>query len=131
MQQVLTGTQFARRLRNFAAMAAEREQLLYERTVDHVELSMTVGSHVTGAPGVPVKSGDLLRSYQRTGSIAARDVAIVSNLPYAHIIEHNRRGAQLRSKVGGFHSNKITRLNFRLIVAYELALVKSQVRLRA
>lgn len=131
MQQVLTPKQFAKALDKIAALTTQREALLYSRVVAHVELSATLGSAITGAPGVPVRSGDLLRSYRRVGTEAERNVAIVSNSPYAHVIEHNRRGAVLRSRVGGFHSLKITRLNFRLIVQYELPMVIKAIPLSA
>jgi hypothetical protein len=54
-----------------------------------------------------------------------RTTRIHSTAEYAPIIEDNRRGAVLRSRVGGFHSVKLTRNGWRRIVAYELAKVKS------
>ena len=108
-------------------MTEEREALLYGRIVDHVERSIRFGSGVTGAPGQPVKTGALRDSFIEEGSRAARLVTISSTLPYAHDRENNFRHATQRSSVGGSHSVKITRLNWRLIVAHELAIVKAQV----
>jgi len=97
--------------------------------LDHAERSIKFGSATTGAPGQPVRSGNLLRSFHQEGSKSAQDIFIVSRISYANIIENNFRRATLRSAVGGFHSVKITRVNFRWIVRHELAIVKEEVRM--
>lgn len=119
---------FHRTLRRHAQMAKDREQLLYSRSVDHAETSIRFGSPVTGAPGQPVRSGKLRDSYHQIGDKKTQSIVILSLLPYANVIENNFRRATLRSKVGGWHSVKITRLNFRLIIEYELAITKALVK---
>lgn len=119
--------EFSQTLRRFAGMAERREQVLFERIVNHVERSVRYGSPTTGAPGQPVDTGELLRSWYRTGSIQSRVVSLASDLPYAPIIEDNFRGAQLRSKVGGFHSVKLTKHGFKAIIRQELGVTKSKI----
>ena len=119
---------------NFRKMVTEWEDLtlarfdlLIDRVGNHCYRSITVGSPLTGAPGQPVKSSALLKSWRRLSQEDRRRVLIVSNLIYAPIIEDNWRGARLRSSVGGFHSVKMTKAAFPLIVAYELEIVKRSV----
>jgi len=97
---------------------------LIQRVNNHVERSLRFGSHVTGAPGQPVKTRFLLESYIRGGSLATGVISHSFTAPYASIIEHNARGATLRSKVGGWHSVKLTRLGFNRIVDYEATKMK-------
>lgn len=100
-----------------------RERALYNNVRDHAFRSIRFGSPVTGAPGQPVDKGDLLKSY-KVKRLGSRRDEISSPLSYAPIIEDNRRGAQLRSKVGGFHSIKMTRIGWRRIVEYEMKKLK-------
>jgi len=106
------------------AKARAREQSIYNACVRHVKRSIVYGSPVTGAPGQPVDTGDLRKSY-RIRRIGKRERTVSSPLIYAPIIEDNRRGATLRSKVGGFHSIKLTRLGWARIVSHETARVKA------
>lgn len=116
---------FRQQLDVFVADTRLKEEVLFTRVVDHVGRSITVGSAVTGAPGQPVKTGRLLRSWRKHGSLVNRLVTWAShNVPYATIIEENLRGAMLRSKVGGFHSVELTKRNFPLLVRYELSQIE-------
>lgn len=110
---------FQRQMERFADKVRRRERVLYDRVNDHVGRSIKHGSAVTGAPGQPVRTGALLASWRNDRS-NPRVTRWFSNLVYAPIIEDNRRGAQLRSKVGGFHSVKMTRHGFLAIVRHEL-----------
>lgn len=112
-------SQFAKELQAFVNKARSREGTLYRRATVHAFESIRHGSAVTGAPGQPVDTGELLASWQLTPT-GRRTATMLSNAVHADIIEHNRRGATLRSKVGGFHSVKLTRLGWRRIVAHEL-----------
>jgi hypothetical protein len=116
---------FARKLNGFAELSEDRFRLLFLRTAREAYRSIKFGSEVTGAPGQPVKTRKLLNSWRITGTAASGTITMQTDLHYAPIIEDNFRGATLRSKVGGFHSVKITRLNFRYIVSSELRKVKS------
>lgn len=121
---------FARTLRRHAAMAMEREELLYQRSFDHATRSVLDGSEVTGAPGQPFRTGNLYRAFHVTGSLASQNAALVADLeqaPYAPIVEDNLHGARYHN--GGPHSIKITRVNFRHIVRHELARVKKEVKM--
>jgi hypothetical protein len=103
----------------FTDKARGRERALFTNVVSATEDSIKRGSAVTGAPGQPVDTGNLLGSW--TTQFEGRRVALVStNVSYAPEIEDNERGAQLRSEVGGFHSTKLTRAGFERIVEDEL-----------
>jgi hypothetical protein len=80
-----------------------------------VKESIVNGSPLTGAPGQPVDTGNLKSSWQLV--FASTKAAIIgTNVKYARVIEDNTRGALLRSKVGGFHSVKLTLQGFKRIV---------------
>lgn len=102
------------------AKVRRKELALFHAVTAHAYQSIVEGSAVTGAPGQPVDTGALKRSYSMVKEVRRRHSVIRSGLSYAPIIEDNRRGAQLRSKVGGFHSIKMTRVGWRRIVAYEM-----------
>ncbi len=74
-----------------------------------VHASVKVGSPTTGAPGQPVDTGNLRNSWILG---IGPDVAEIStNVEYARAIEDGigaHGPLQLRSKVGGFHSVKLT-----------------------
>jgi hypothetical protein len=110
---------FEQDMARFLSKVHSRERTLYRRCCEHVAMSVINGSPITGAPGQPVALGHLKRSwkYRIQGK---RRFRIESDSPYAGVIEDNRRGARLRSKVGGFHSVKLTKLGWKRIVDYEL-----------
>ena len=116
---------FARDMQRFVDKARGRTTMLHDACIGHVYASITVGSSITGAPGQPVKSGDLLKSWKVAPGGRRATTRIYSDSPYADIIEDNKRGAVLRSSVGGFHSVKMTRIGWRALVAHELRRVKS------
>lgn len=89
----------------------------------HAFVSIVDGSPVTGAPGQPVEYGDLYDSYQ-FAPLGNERFEVYSDLHYAPIIEDNLRGARLRSKVGGFHSIKLTRHGWQKLVAHEVTRIR-------
>lgn len=111
-RMVLDAKGFSRRLDRMGQFSKKRYRKVYKRTVDEAFRSIVHGSPRTGAPGQPVKTGRLKNSWKRRVD-GPFNTAIFSDVPYAGIIEHNTRGAQLRSEVGGFHSVRITTLNLR------------------
>lgn len=129
-----TAKQYAKFIASHTDMTRLREAGLFRRVANHVEKSMRYGSPVTGAPGQPVRTGNLRdRSFFRVGSVKERDMGFgfrLSIAPYAPIYEDNLMGYTIRSKVGGYHSIKITRVNYRLIVGYELARTKKEINVR-
>jgi len=119
---------FARYLNDYADMTKRREAQLFTRVVNHCERSIRFGSPVTGAPGQPFRTGNLRDvSFVRKGSVADRDVSMAFTAPYAPIFEDQVGHATIVSEVGGFHSIKITQLNFRHILSFELAIVRAQI----
>lgn len=109
-------------LHRFARKVEQRKRGLFLGTVTGVEDSVTEGSAVTGAPGQPVDTGVLKGSW--IVSFPGDWIGdVTTNLVYAPPIEDGvgRHGPlTLRSKVGGFHSVKLTRANFDRIVDEEL-----------
>jgi hypothetical protein len=110
---------FERQLIDIANRVNAKGRALVRNIDEHVGRSIMFGSGTTGAPGQPVDEGELLLSWHRENR-GPWTTAWISRKPYAPIIEDNRRGATLRSKVGGFHSVKLTRHGFRAIVRHEL-----------
>lgn len=123
-----SAAEFSEQLKGFGELTKARRKLLFRRVVEHVGRSIRFGSPTTGAPGQPVKSGDLLKSWRQEGDADSGRVTWISNLYYAPIIEDNWRGATLRSPVGGFHSVKLTVAGYGAIIDEELKFVKKAVR---
>lgn len=111
---------FMEDMKQAAANIRARENKLQSRLAERVFNSIRDGDTATGAPGQPVDTGALYKSWRKR-KVARREWEIVSNSPYADVIEENRRGATLRSSVGGFHSVKLTRLGWNRLVAEEVA----------
>lgn len=111
---------FQAELRAAVANVHAREQRLQELVAQDVFNSVRDGSTITGAPGQPVDTGELYKSWKKR-KVGRREWLIESDSPYAGVIEENRRGAKLRSSVGGFHSVKLTRLGYSRLVAYRAA----------
>lgn len=120
MSRPVNAAQFSANLREFAASTKRIEADLFRRCVVHVERSILYGDTITGAPGQPVKTERLRKSWRKKGSITSRYMKFYSRLYYAPIIENNIRGATLRSKVGGFHSVALTAAGWKSIVRYNL-----------
>lgn len=114
---------FARDFRAELSWMARNAKLRFASCIDIMQEetleSIKYGSNLTGAPGQPVKTERLRKSWKpvRKNQWA---FDIMSNVPYAEIIETNARGATLRSPVGGFHSVEITMINFMNIGRYAL-----------
>lgn len=110
MRSTHTAAQFGNQLALFAAKLERNRQKVLGRATSIAYQSITKGSPITGAPGQPVETGALLRSWViefRGPNVST----ITSDLPYAHIIENGigpHGPLTLRSTVGGFHSLKQT-----------------------
>jgi hypothetical protein len=114
---------FANQIQLFAGDLEPMTRRVIGQSVSLAYRSVTVGSAITGAPGQPVDTSALLHSWviEWKGPWYAE---ITSDLPYAHIIEAGI-GAygplMLRSKVGGWHSLKLTAAGWPRIVAIVIA----------
>ena len=98
--------------------ADKRLRAIHANVVFKVRDSIVFGSALTGAPGQPVDTGNLRASWQLTNPEPLVS-NISTNVVYAPFIEDGigRGGAMiLHSKVGGFHSVRVTRAGFRKIV---------------
>lgn len=105
------------------AMIRQRQQRLVVRVAENMHASIVWGSQVTAAPGQPVDTGDLKRSWQLTFQDASH-ARSASGLEYAPDIEravgpHGK--LTLRSAVGGFHSRDLTRTGFQRLVDASVA----------
>ena len=129
MAQGMVARDFSNQLKMIAQLTQERFDACMRIASEETLQSIKFGSTITGAPGQPVKTGDLQKSVQRR-KVTAGGFSVVAgnkNVMYAAEIEYNTRNATLRSSVGGFHSFAITSLNFRLILDWALARAKGEV----
>jgi len=111
---------FADQLAAFQRKMDQRLNDVFVGTAVAVKGSIVDGSPITAAPGQPVDTGALRLSWILDFETPTR--ALVSTkLVYAPVIEHNIRGATLRSTVGGFGSVKLTVGGFERLVAAEVA----------
>jgi len=117
---------FANDMERALASIRRRFNALDEAVTDHVFRSITVGSPVTGAPGQPVDKGELLRSWKKVPD-GANGSRIISTADHARAAEDGG-GRRKRSKTGGSHSVRMTRLGWHRIVRFELERVKGQRR---
>ena len=117
---------FDRVMRNLRRKTASLPDLLGAEIL----VSIRDGSPITGAPGQPVVSGELRKSFKKTRS--RNLIRVFSTLFYAHFIEegvrerHHRQGLfhwtsnrkviGQRSTVGGFHSVKLTRVGLQKLL---------------
>lgn len=106
----------------FFAKTRYKTQAVFVNTAAAVKDSIVNGSAITGAPGQPVDTSNLKNSWQLM-FVGATAALIATNVEYAQVIEDNVRGATLRSKVGGFHSVKLTVAGFDRLVDAEVAKV--------
>lgn len=101
---------FGKDLRSFTVKVEERlKDTLVESTV-LIHESIVEGSAITGAPGQPVDTGALKGSWQVTfpDELTGR---VATGIAYAPGVEDGvgpHGPITLRSKVGGFHSAKLT-----------------------
>jgi hypothetical protein len=88
--------------------------------VSEVRRSIVQGSTLTGAPGQPVDTNTLRKSWTQR-RLSARLWEVSTPVPYSVYVEEGgttRGRMQLRSVVGGFHSVALTRTGWDRIVAY-------------
>jgi hypothetical protein len=110
---------FSRDLNRFATKAERRLMDTFRFTVELSYESIVNGSTITGAPGQPVDTGALRASWQQIFDTRTR-ARIITKQAYAVPMEEGigpHGMISLRSKVGGFHSVKMTVLNFDRVVA--------------
>jgi len=109
---------FEAEVRRFAALAQERQAQVVARVGDLAFASVVEGSPVTGAPGQPVVSGDLKRSWGKT--VTPEVTMIETSLFYAPWIEHGMLpeggGLEDGPSPGGPHSLKLTVAGFDRLV---------------
>lgn len=105
------------------AMIRQRQQRAIVRVAENMHTSIVWGSPLTGAPGQPVDTGDLKRSWQLTFPEQWR-ARSASGIEYAPKIEYGvgpHGKLTLRSSVGGFHSRDLTRAGFGRLVDQAIA----------
>jgi len=113
---------FTDQLAAFQRKMDRRLNDVFVGTAVAVKGSVVDGSAITAAPGQPVQTDALKLSWQLDFETPTR--ALVSTkIVYAPVIEHNLRGATLRSAVGGFHSVAYTIAGFERLVESEVAKV--------
>jgi hypothetical protein len=112
-------SQFTNALRAFTLKAERITRDTFVNSTTEVQRSVVEGSEVTGAPGQPVEFGTLKNSFIPEFT-SASTWQTTTNLVYAPYIEDGARPdgvtLTLRSKVGGFHSAKLTRAGWERIV---------------
>lgn len=120
MGGLLTGQSFAEQMAAFNTRLRRKVNVLDVETRDHIFRSIVHGSEVTTAPGQPVDTGTLRDSWQREEEAPHVERFFSTDNPAkVESIEHNFRGATLRSATGGWHSVALTRLGFNRIVDHE------------
>lgn len=117
--RTMNGYEFSVWLKDVVLDVHAREEACFLNIIDHVEMSVLVGSDVSGAPGQPIDTGELINSWSKYVAVQQRYARFQSSAAHAEIIETNARGARLRSKVGGFHSVAITQSAMNRIISYE------------
>jgi len=115
---------FADALAKFGAFAQAQVHDAFVLSTEEVRRSVVEGSPLTGAPGQPVDTGALARSWQddflspTLWQIVATgvDPATGKKVGYAEIVEDNVRGVTFRNH--GPHSVRLTRAGWPTIVAH-------------
>lgn len=109
-------------LSRFIGKMRDRQKRIHNRVAELAFRSIVVGSPITGAPGQPVRTGNLKNSWQKV-LIKPFDTAIITHVPYAPNMEDHT--GNFHSEVGGAHSVKMTRAGFdRLVKQAVLDVVK-------
>lgn len=109
---------FGRQLRYWHQKAEGLERTVFVNTASAMQDSIVNGSPVTGAPQLPVETGNLRAGVQL--EFDAPDSALIyTNVEYAEYVEDRVNGQTFR--VGGPHGWKLTRAGFPRIVADETA----------
>lgn len=117
----MSAQQFRVGLDRFKVTTKTRAQIVFDGASRAALASIRLGSPITGAPGQPVDSEDLLKSWRMEPESPTVNV-IFTDSPYAQSNEDGiaRPGGGpyiLRSKRGGRHSVKLTIMGFPRIVA--------------
>lgn len=99
----------------FIQNAGARTKKAFAGVAGAMHESIVDGSHITGAPGQPVDTGNLRTSFQLRFP-APMVAESLTNVGYAEDIEE--LDTPLKSKVGGHHSVKLTRVNFLRLVRH-------------
>lgn len=106
-------SEFGNQLRYWHAKARGVEQAIFVNTASAMKDSIVEGSPVTGAPQLPVDTGNLRAGVQL--EFDAPDSALIyTNVEYAEHVEDNVRGVTFR--VGGPHGWKLSRAGFQRVV---------------
>lgn len=116
---------FADEVRDWSLKVGARAREVFVGTATAVLGSIKEGSAITAAPGQPVDTRNLINSWQLWFP-SATEAVIATDVVYAPPIEDGigRYGPlTLRSKVGGFHSVKLTVAGFERLVEAEVAKV--------
>lgn len=104
---------FGSQLRYWHAKVEKAELGVFVNAASAVKDSIVSGSPITGAPMLPVETGNLRNGVQL--EFDAPDSALIyTNVEYAEYVEDNVRGVTFR--VGGPHGWKLTRAGFQRIV---------------
>lgn len=123
----MSAAAFVRDCRLHLSKTRQLNQRVFTDSVTEAYRSITVGSEITAAPGQPVQTGALLRSWV-TDQQGDAHATISTGSPYAQQIEdgyrHGYGALTLRSLVGGWHSVKLTRAGWHRIVDYVLNRVR-------
>ena len=106
-------------IRRFIRLTENRQVQIHREVGVAIHRSIVLGDPATGSPGQPVDEGALKGSWQKK-RLAKLLTQSTSNAAHARPIEEGiGRGGRpmtLRSKVGGFHSVKLTRAGFPKLV---------------
>lgn len=107
---------FGTQLRYWHAKVVGQERETFVNSASALKDSIVNGSPVSGAPQLPVETGNLRNGVQL--EFDAPDSALIyTNVEYAEHVEDNVRGVTFR--VGGPHGWKLTRAGFPRIVEDE------------
>jgi hypothetical protein len=107
---------FGTQLRYWHAKAQGLERTVFVNTASAMKDSIVLGDPRTGAPMLPVDTGNLRAGVQL--EFDAPDSALIyTNVEYAEFVEDNVRDNHFR--VGGPHGWKLTRAGFSRIVTDE------------
>lgn len=126
---------FEKQIRAFGALTRRRALDVVVIAGLEVTRSVVEGSELTGAPGQPVDTGELRKSWIFEPRVDGS--SLTTNLVYAPYIEagsnsrgsfappptgtRTRNGRLVSSQVGGFHSVKLTRAGWPRILAFAIA----------
>jgi hypothetical protein len=107
-------------MKKFNAEMEHRLTSVFVGVVDSVYESIAVGLPTTNAPGQPVRSGRLLKSWKKQ-IFTEHEAKVSTKMFYARSIEDgvnmsNGTPINLDSPVGGFHSISLTRLGFQRLL---------------